>query len=459
MTNRARDSRTIRRERAVEMSRHHFLRGMGACIALPSLVSLLPRGAAAAANPLATTASGMPLRTAFVYIPNGAVQTHWWPEGGEKDFQLNETMKPLEDLREQIQILGGMDQLNSTAGPDGAGDHARANATFLTGMRARKTSGSNIHVGVSIDQVIAQHVGHLSRFPSLELSCDAVRKSGSCDSGYSCAYQYNISWRTPTTPMAPETNPRLVFERLFGGDGKERLNVAQRASILDFVLEDARALERRLAKQDQGKLDEYLSSVREIERRIEHMESFGMPEKPEGDAPEGIPGDYAEHIDVMFEMLALAFQTDSTRVATLLLAHDGSNRSFPEIGVREGHHYLSHQLEDAEPREKVSKIDQFYTASFAKFLRRLSDTKDADGTSILDNSMIVYGSGIADANRHTHHSLPCILAGGGGGQLHPGRYVKHKNQPMSNLFLGLTDAIGIEGIEHFGDADGRVHDI
>src|SRR5882762_3543456 len=273
-------------ERLANLTRRHYLRGLGACLALPAFESIGPLSALAAgagATKLAATPTGAPLRMAFVYFPNGAIQPNWWPKGEGKDFELARTMEPLAKVKHQLQVLGGMDQVNAAPGPDGAGDHARASGSFLTGVRVRKTAGADIHAGISIDQVAANQIGHLTRFPSLELTCDAVRKSGNCDSGYSCAYQYNLSWRSPTQPVAPEPNPRLLFERLFGagapGERKESLKrrQEQQRSILDFVLDDARSLQRQLAPRDQQKLEEYLASVREIEQRIARTEHVGAP--------------------------------------------------------------------------------------------------------------------------------------------------------------------------------------
>src|SRR5205814_3242822 len=258
---------------------------------------------------------------------------------------------------------------------------------------------------ISIDQVAANQVGHLTRFPSLELTCDAVRKSGNCDSGDSCAYQYNLSWRSPTQPVAPEPNPRLLFERLFGagapgarGDSLDRRRQQQR-SILDFVLDDARSLQRQLASRDKQKLDEYLGSVREIEKRIEHAERFETTPDPAIETPAGIPASFQEYIQIMYDMMVLAFQTDSTRIASFLLANEGSNRAFPEIGIAEGHHFLTHHRNKQEMIDKVAEIDLFYTKQFAKFLEKMQATKDVDGQSLLHNSMIVYGSGNADGTR------------------------------------------------------------
>jgi len=456
-------------QRLASLSRRHFLRGIGACLALPALESLRPLGllaeGATSAGQLATTATGAPLRTAFVYFPNGAIQPSWWPKGEGKEFELSRTMQPLEKVKHQLQILGGMDHVNATPGPDGAGDHARASGTFLTGVRVKKTAGADIQAGISIDQVMANQIGHLTRFPSLELTCDAVRKSGNCDSGYSCAYQYNLAWRSATQPISPEPNPRLLFERLFGAgapgerhEGLKRRQQQQR-SILDFVLDDARSLQGQLTARDKQKLDEYLGSVREIEKRIEKAERFGKTPDPAVNTPAGVPPSFEQYMQLMYDMMVLAFQTDSTRVATFLLNNEGSNRSFQEIGIDEGHHYLTHHQNKQEMINKVAEIDLFYVKQFARFLEKMEQTKDVDGKSLLQNSMIVYGSGNADANRHTHVNLPVILAGGGGGALTPGRFVKVGGVPMTNLFLGMADRLGVRDVDRLGDSTGRVEGI
>jgi len=289
---------SVKIQHSGEPSRRTFLRGAGVALALPAFESLLTPGAVAAGNGaarLATTPTGAPLRVAFVYVPNGVHQGYWWPKKEGKDFELNKTLQPLEKVKQHLQILGGLDQINATAGPDGPGDHARASGSFLTGVRVKKTAGADIHAGISVDQAAAQRMGHLTRFPSLELTCDAVRKSGNCDSGYSCAYQYNLSWSGPTLPVAPEPNPRLVFERLFGaGSPAERgKNLAmrreQQRSILDFVLDDTRSLERELGKRDHQKLDEYLAGIREVERRLQAAERFKHTPNPDAETPSGIP--------------------------------------------------------------------------------------------------------------------------------------------------------------------------
>jgi hypothetical protein len=451
-------------ERRWSLSRRHFLRGLGACVAVPTLPSLLPRGAQAA-GPIPTSvlpaAASVPRRMAFITIPNGVNLEAWWPKGEGKDFELASTMSPLAGVKDQIQVISGLDHINATPGEDGAGDHARASATLLTGCRARKTAGADIHVGPSVDQVAADHVGHLTRFSSLELTCDNVRNSGNCDNGYSCAYQFNVAWRSATTPMPPEPNPRLVFERLFGaGSAEERRKSFQarqerQRSILDFVREDARLLSLKLNAKDSSKLDEYLTSIREIERRIAWVEQLGEPANPDYITPAGIPDPFEERLQVMLDMLVLAFQTDSTRLATLILAHDGSNRPYPAIDIPRGHHDLSHHQGNRDNLEMIAKIDQHHMGYIGRFLDRLNALQDADGTSILHNSMIVYTCGNADGNAHSHTNLPVLLAGRGGGNLKTGRFLKVDSMPMSNMYLEMLEHMGVEAIEQFGDSDGR----
>lgn len=446
------------------VNRRSFLRGVSAAIALPAMTSLLPAKTLADAAALGMTARKAPQRAAFIYFPNGAIPKSWWPEEQSGDYSLSPTLSPLEPLKSSFQVLKGLDLEPAEAGKDGAGDHARGNGTFLTAVRLNK-SATDIRAGVSIDQVIAKQIGDQTRFKSLELTCDNQRKSGDCDSGYSCAYQYNMSWKSPTTPMMPEGNPRLVFERLFGSGtpAQRKSNFAKRLeqqkSVLDFVMEDARAMQRRLQISDRQKLDEYLTSVRSIEKRVQRAEQFSIPDVTTAVTPAGVPGSYREHIALMFDLMRLAFETDSTRVATFSLAHDGSNRSFREINVVEGHHELSHHKNNKDTIEKVARIDKFYIEQFARFLTSLEQKKDTDGHSILDNSMIVYGSGNADGNRHTHSNLPVLLAGKGGGTINSGRLVDHGSKPLSNLFLSIADRMGATDIKSFGDSTGRLNDI
>jgi len=446
-------SRVISRaaQRHDALSRRQVLRGLGACIALPTLMSA---GSAFAKQRLA------PARMAYVYVPNGAIPAAWWPAGeGGADFALSPTLAPLVNVRNQLQVISGLDCVSADPGPDGAGDHARAGGTFLTGVRIKKTAGSDIRAGISIDQVVANKVGHQTRFASLELTCDVVRKSGECDSGYACAYEYNMAWQSANQPLAPEHNPQFAFERLFG-DGARNERVAnlkrreyEQHSILDYVLDDAKSLNTRLDGRDKQKLDQYLTSVREIEQRIAISKSMPVA-NPDVDAPAGVPASYSDHVALMFDMLHLAFQTDSTRIATLLLAREGSNRPFNDIGISSGHHDLTHHKNSAEIIEKVKLIDRWYVQHFAAFLEKMNQTEDVDGQSLLYHSMILYGSGNADGNRHTHVNLPVVLAGAGGGAFKPGRYIKAKSQPIPNLFLSMADAMGAEIASH-GDSTGR----
>ncbi len=441
-------------------SRRRFLQGVGAFVALPVLPSLLPRQALAA-DAIAGSPAAAPLRMAFITFPNGCNLDRWWPTGEGSAFQLNETMASLEGVKRHIQVISGLDHLNAEPGPDGAGDHARANATLLTGVRARKTAGSDIHLGISVDQVAAQRIGNHTRFPSLELTSDPERQAKGCDSGYACAYQYNVSWRSDVTPMPPESNPRLLFERLFGegvqGQRGEAFRARQQTqrSILDFVLEDARSLRRKLGDRDDQKLDEYLTSIREIEKRIVHTEGFGAVPDPEIDTPSGIPPEVGDHMDLMYDLMLLAFQTDSTRIATMMLGHDGDNRPYPQLGVADGHHNISHHQEKPDLLDKIARIDRHHVEHFGRFLDKLAAARDPDGSSILENSLIVYAGGNADPNRHSHTDLPVILAGSAGGRIETGRYLKVPNQPMCNLFLDMLDRVGAEGVERLGDSTGR----
>ena len=434
-------------------SRRRFLVGLGSSIGLPTLESarILVSAASAAQQGVATTASGAPLRMAYLYIPNG-VNVEKWKSG--------ETLAPLQKYRENFSVIEGLECQKATSGGDGAGDHARSNAAFLTGVRPKKTAGADIALGQSVDQFAAERLGEATRFRSLELATDGVRKSGSCDSGYSCAYQFNLSWRSDTLPMTPESNPRLLFERLFGkGAGKERQEgrarrLAKKQSILDFINDDAKALQKELGVSDQMKLDEYLTGVREIERRIEQSEKWSLPNIEGVQKPQGIPPSYQEHLRLMFDLMLLAFETDSTRVATFALAHEGSNRNFNHIGVPEGHHSLSHHDHQQDKLDKIAKIDLFYTEQLAYFLEKAQAKKDLDGQSILDNSMFLYGSGIADGDRHAHSDLPIVLAGGGGGTLSPGQDIKLAHDtPITNLYLRMLQEMGMP-TERFGDSTG-----
>jgi hypothetical protein len=429
---------------------------LGASVALPWLESMMMPVRAASGG----VADVAPRRMAYVFIPNGANMTDWTPQAEGAGFDLPYILEPLEPVRNDLLVLSGLAHDKAKPNGDGAGDHARSSATFLTAAQARKTDGADIHVGVSVDQVAAQRVGNRTRFASLELGCDRSKLSGNCDSGYSCAYSFNISWKTPNMPMPPEVDPRLVFERLFSsGDPAADAETAarrraQRRSILDFVMADAKQLQGQLGYTDRRKLDEYLTAVRELEQRIDRGAEFAGS-LPDASKPTGIPGSYEEHIRLMFDLMALAFQTDTTRISTFMLAHDGSNRPYPWLGVPEGHHDLSHHGGNEEKKEKIARINRFHMEQFAGFIQRLKDIKEGDG-SLLDNCMIVYGAAISDGNRHNHNELPVVLAGGGRGTIQPGRHVRcPKDTPMANLFLTMLDHVDVK-LDRFGDSTGKL---
>ena len=435
-----------------KITRRSILRGLGVSLAIPSLESFAVGGV-----------SGIPLRMGFTYIPNGVIMDEWRPLETGPLKSLPNSLQPLQNHTADFQVISGLNHTKAYANGDGGGDHARANATFLTGCQARKTAGKDIKVGVSVDQIAADAIGDRTKLRSLELSCDGVRRSGKCDSGYSCAYQYNLSWKTESMPMVPESNPRLVFERLFGNassptDRKGQLKRrALNKSILDFALQGASNFNKRLGKLDQEKLSEYFTSVRELEKRIEREEK-NWEKLPDLKSPVGIPENYRAHLRLMFDMMVLAFQSDSTRISSFLLAHDGSNRSFRDIGVPEGHHSLSHHKNDPEKIKKLAKIDHFYSEQFAYFIDKLSTTQEIDGSRLLDHCMIVFGGGISDGNRHKHSDLPVLLAGGSSHGLTTGRHVDFQGVPMTNLYLGMLDRAGVQASQ-VGDSSGHIKDL
>ncbi|HEY8551660.1 MAG TPA: DUF1552 domain-containing protein [Vicinamibacterales bacterium] len=437
------------------MPRRTVLRGLGALVALPALDAMTP----ALARP--ARAAARPLRLAFTYVPNGVTMEEWTPRQVGRGFEFTRILKPLEPFRDDLLILSGLEHENANALGDGPGDHARAAACYLTGVHPRKTAGADIRNGISVDQIAAQHLAGETRFPSLELGCEDTRIVGNCDSGYSCAYTNSISWRGPTTPQPPETDPRAVFERLFGADA--HLDPATRAqrlrtrrSILDLVADRTTSLRNDLGTSDRRKLDEYLAAVRDIELRIEMAErDRDRPFLPALDVPSGIPASFADHVALMFDLQVLAFQSDSTRVATMMIGREGSVRTYPEIGVADPHHPLTHHRNNPEWIEKVTQINEFHMRLFARFIEKMKNTPDGDGT-LLDHSAIVYGSGIADGNRHTHLDLPVLLLGKGNGGLHPGRHISYpKDTPMTNLYLTLLDQMGVRP-ESIGDSTGKI---
>ena len=432
------------------LSRRTLLRGAGAAIALPWLDAMQP--AMAAAKP-------GPLRASFVYVPNGIVMREWTPQIIGPGFDLPWILRPLGPLRNDLMVLSGLDHHNALALGDGGGDHARAGACFLTGVHPKKSAGADIANGISADQVIARTLEGATRFPSLELGCEGGAAVGNCDSGYSCAYSNSISWRGPATPMPPEVNPRLVFERLFGGGGDVSLDpaaqarrAASRKSILDMAQEDARGLEKDLGPPDRLKLDEYLYAIREIERRIENAESQKPQLAPGLDRPAGIPSLFSEHLKLLYDLQVAAFQGDATRVATTLVGRESSSRVYSELGLTEEHHTLTHHRGDPALIEKVTKINTFHMELFAYFLRKLKASQEGDGT-LLDRAMIVYASAISDGDSHSHLSLPVLLAGRGGGWT-TGRHVQYRpGTPMTNLYMALLDKMGAH-VERLGDSNG-----
>jgi hypothetical protein len=434
------------------LPRRTFLRGLGAAIALPMLDAMRPALARAGT-------SKSPVRLAFTYVPNGVTLADWTPEASGRSFAFTRILKPLEPFREDLVIVSGLAHRNGEELGDGPGDHARAAASYLTGVHPRKTAGADIKNGISIDQVIADQLASETRFRSIELGCDDSRTVGNCDSGYSCAYTNSLSWRSDTTPMPPETNPRLVFERLFGADAgldpaTRARRLRSRRSILDLVHERTRSLAGDLGASDRLKIDEYLNSIRDVERQIDRAEHDTREFDPQIEKPSGIPIDYEAYVKLMFDMQVLAFQADLTRISTMMMGREGSLRTYPEIGVPDPHHPLTHHGGKADWVEKVTKINEYHTTLFATFVEKMKATADGDGT-LLDHAMIVYGSGLADGNRHTHEDLPVLLLGRGGG-FGMGRHITYaKETPMTNLFLTLADRMGVRP-ESIGDSTGHV---
>jgi hypothetical protein len=435
------------------LERRTFLRGLGVAIGLPMLDAMVPAFAA-------TAKSGKPpLRTAFVYVPNGIVMDNWTPVELGKGFAFKRTLAPLTPFRDQTLIISGLMDNNANALGDGGGDHARAASSFLTASHPKKTGGSDIHVGVSIDQAIAEAIGSETRLSSLELGLDDSRVVGHCDSGYSCAYTNSISWRTPSTPLPPEANPRAIFERLFGEidtslDAATRLRRERyRKSLLDMARDETQKLARTLGPADRHKLDEYVDSIREIERRIEKAETDGRNITPTIDKPAGIPAVYSEHAKLLFDLQFVAFQSDLTRVTTMVMGREGSVRTYDEIGVSDPHHPLSHHRNMADALEKLTKINTFHVELFAQFIAKLQAAKEGDG-NLLDHSMILYGCGIADSNRHTHEKLPVAVVGGANGTIHTGQHIALKDDtPVANLFVAMMGRHGVKR-DTFGDSTG-----
>ncbi|MGA2877910.1 MAG: DUF1552 domain-containing protein [Bryobacteraceae bacterium] len=435
-----------------QLSRRTILRGLGAAVSLPLLDAMVPAFAS-------TTSAATPLRLAFVYVPNGIMMNQWTPASDGAHFELPRILAPLAPHRENVLVLSGLTQNAGRPLGDGPGDHARASATYLTGVHPNKTDGAGIRAGISVDQVAASRIGGASKLPSLELACEDGRLVGNCDSGYSCAYNNTLSWRTPSAPLPPEVNPRSVFERLFGAIDENPADRRQRqqneGSIFDYVLDDARRLVQELGPSDHRKIDEYLTSVREIERRIQFAEEADQQgadrqTPPSFDKPSGVPADFGDYAKMMFDLMLVAFQTGATRVSTFMIGREGSLRAYREICISDAHHPVTHHEGNPELIEKVVRINTYHMEQFAYFLGKLKSTPDGDGT-LLDHSQIVYGSGLSDGNRHEHNDLPILLAGKSGGQ----HITYPAETPMNNLHLALLDRMGVH-IDSFGDSNGEL---
>jgi len=445
------------------LGRRTFLRGVGTAIGLPFLDAMVPAlsfGKAAAA----------PVRTAFVYVPIGAIMDHWNPSYTGELGELPRILKPMEPFKKDMLMLSNLTHNGGRALLDGGGDHARATGGYLSGVQPRKnasdasfTNAAAIKAGITADQVIANQIGSKTRFASLEVGMEDSQQAGNCDSGYSCAYTNNLAWKSDSQPMPPVLDPRALFERMFGDDGdlspqaRERRNLYRR-SILDHVTEDSKKLEGRLGPSDRAKLDQYMTSVREVEVRIEQNEKNNQHVDPGMEKPGGTPGDFAEHFKLQSDMITIAFQADLTRTVTFLVGREGSNRAYREIGVPEGHHNLTHHRNNPEMIERVAQINCYHMRTFAAWMEKMKAHREGDG-SLLDNCMIVYGSGISDGNRHTHEDLPTLILGSGGGYLKTGRRIVYRREtPICNLYLTMMEGMGVHQ-DTFGDATGHLPEL
>lgn len=430
------------------LPRRTFLRGIGSTLALPLLEAMIPAATAAsltAANPIR--------RLGYVFIPMGSDIHRWTPEGVDTLGKLSPILEPLEGIKDRLTVI-----TNLELQPAYPGTHATSNASFLSAATAKRTESSDYYLGITADQLAARHIGAGTQLPSLELSMDLMETVGQCDNGYACVYQNNLSWSSPTTPLPAEAHPRLVFESLFGDGGtpaERQESLHRRASLLDSMRGDLASLKRELGAADRGKMDEYLEAVRDVERRIQMAESTAKDCPTDVERPMGVPASYADHARLMFDLQILAFRGDITRVTTFQLARETSNRTYPEIGVNDPHHPLSHHGNDADKIERMSRINRFHVSLFAEFLEKLRATPEGDG-NLLDHSLLLYGSGMGNPNLHDHTNLPVIVAGGAAGGMKGGRHIRYdKPTPLANLHLSLLDKVGVD-IERFGDSNGSI---
>lgn len=435
------------------LPRRTLLKGLGTAIALPLLDAMVPSLTAIAATP----ASPQKLRRlGYVYMPMGCDISRWELKGDDLS-ELSPTLSSLAPVREHVTAISNLELRNAYPGT-----HATSNSAFLSCATAKRTESTDYFLGTTADQLAAKQIGQQTQLPSLEMSMDLMSTVGQCDNGYACVYQNNLSWSSPTTPLPSEAHPRLVFETLFGEGGSiedRRAALRKRASLLDSVSEEIRRLQNSLGPKDRAKVADYLDSVREVERRIQRAESDARENPlPDLDRPDGVPASYAEHAKLMFDLQLLAFQGDITRVITFQLARETSNRTYPEIGVSDPHHPLTHHGNDPEKVAKVAKINQFHVSLFADFLQRMRQTPEGDG-SLLDHSLYLYGSGMGDPNVHDHQNLPILVAGGAAGKMRGGRHIRFdKPTPLANLHLTLMDKVGVK-LESFADSHGQVDEL
>lgn len=454
---------------ATQLSRRTVLRGLGTAIALPCLEAMLPRASFGAT---AAVAPG-PKRLAWLYVPNGVDLQNWTPATFGTDYELTSTLQPLAKFKSKMMVVSGLNAEKANANGDGPGDHARAMAAYLTGVQPRKTEGANIHLGISADQAAADKIGHLTRFPSLELGVTEGQSVGRCDSGYSCAYLHNLSWRNENTPVVKDCIPQSVFDRMFSaGDPNESAEARvrreeKRKSVLDFVLSDAKSMQGKVGMNDKRKIDEYLTSIREVELRMSKA-AIGDASKPPAGAvrPEafdigtkkmGVSSTsekYDVHLPLMIDMMILAFQADLTRVLTLPFADEESNQTYPFADANVAHHGTSHHQGDPAKQALLAKINLWHAKQLAYLLEKLDSIQEGNG-SILDNSLIAYGSGNADGNKHNHDNLPLLLLGKGGGTVRTGRHVKFENLPITNMWLSMLDRVGASR-DALGDSTGKL---
>jgi hypothetical protein len=435
------------------LPRRMFLKGVGAALGLPLLDAMTPAFAD-------TKPAGHPVRLAWFYTPNGIDMRHWTPAAEGPLGELGGILAPLDSIKKDVLVLSNLTANWGRPLLVGAGDHGRALAAYMTGVQVYRTAGADLKLGVSADQIAANAVGHLTKLPSLEIGLEETRQAGNCDNGYSCAYAYNVAWKTETQPLPPISDPRNLFERLFGADIAESpaahaRRLAMRRSILDQVTGDTHRLEATLGGADRRKLDEYLTSVREIEQQVERAEKEGTIIDPGMEKPFGVPPEFPDYFRLMTDMMLVAFKADITRISTIMIGREGSTRAYPEIGISDGHHPLTHHMGNVQMLDKVRQINALHLKLFAEFLVKLKNTKEGD-SNLLDQSMIVYGSGLSDGNVHTHDQLPTLLAGRGGNFLSPGRHIVYQREtPVANLFATMIERVGVRP-EHVGDSTGRL---